>query len=174
MNDGNSGKLLFLRDRAKRPSPRVSRRRSDSPKRPSGEGRRPASEVTWLSRALYAVAACHVLYWIAIAGGVLSLEGDGELRSWTVSLVVADLVVAVLAVLGATELARGEAAGTVFSRVAAGALIGVASVRLGHAAAASFVRDLFPSERLEVVAIVACLVVGTWILSHALRLRTDR
>jgi hypothetical protein len=176
MNDGNSGKLLFLRDRGKRPVTRSARRRSDSSKRPTGEGRTPAAlEAVWLSRALWIVAAYYVLYWLAVALGVLSVAGDGGAQSWTVSLVVADVVVAILSVLGATELARtGEDSSLVFSHAAAGALLLVASVRLGHAAAASFDRDLVPSERLEIVAVVGCLVVGVWILSHSLRLRAAR
>jgi len=175
MNDGNQGKLLFLRERSKRPPPRPTRRRSEIVKRPSGEGRLPtATESQWLARALYAVAAMHVLYWMGIAIGVLTFDAEGEVRTGAASLVLADLVVAVFAVLGATELGRQTPEVPVFTRVAAGALIAVACVRLGAAAEASFLRDLAPRERLEIVAVVACLVIGVWIVSHSLRLRVER
>lgn len=175
MNDGNQGKLLFLRERSKRPPPRPTRRRSEIVKRPSGEGRLPtAIETQWLARALYAVALVHVLYWMGIAVGVLTFEAEGEVRTGSASLVLADLVVAMFAVLGAVELGRPSAEIPVFTRIAAGSLIAVACVRIGASAEASFFRDLAPHERLEIVAVVACLIVGVWIVSHSLRLRVER
>jgi hypothetical protein len=175
MNDGNTGKLVFFRDHAKRPAPRAPRRRTETPRKSSGEGRVPtATETQWLSRALYAVAAYEVLSWLAIATGVLSLDAQVDLRQWTVSLVLADLAVAAFAVLGALELSRDDPKDLLFPRIAAGALISVCCARIGRAAAASFLRDLAPSERLEIVAVVACLMIGIWVISHSLRLRLGR
>ena len=172
MNDGNTGKLVPFRERAKRPAPRS--RRNEAPRR-SLDGRSPtASERMWLARALWGVAIYEVVYWIAIGTGVLSLDGHVDLRQWTVSLVLADLAVASFAVLAALELARGEDPNLVFPRLAAGGLIVISCARIGRASAASFLRDLAPSERLEIVAVVACLLVGIWVVSHSLRLRLGR
>ena len=175
MNDGNTGKLVPFRDRTKRQSARTLRRRSDGPRRAPGDGGTAVTtERLWLARALWGVAAYEVLYWIAIATGVLSLDGHQDLRQWTVSLVLSDLVVATFSVLAALELVRDEETNLLFPRLAAGGLIAICCARIGRAAAASFLRDLEPSERLEIVAVVGCLLIGLWVISHSYRLRLGR
>jgi hypothetical protein len=172
MNDGNTGKLVPFRDRAKRPQPRAARRRNEPQRRTAGEGRPPtASERVWLARGLSAVAIYVVIYWIAIATGVLALDAHADLRGWTVSLVLADLAVAALAVLGVLELGRTEESTILFPYLASGGVIAISCARIGRAAAASFARDLAPSERLEIVAVVGCLMIGIWVVSYALRSR---
>lgn len=174
MNDGNTGKLVFLKDRGKRSVLRFARRRTDAARRTITERNRPTDKETlWLSRAFFGVAAYVALTWLAIGTGLAELGTSTEARDWMWSLLLADIAITVLAVLGGYELASASSAAGFYVRFAAGALLTFGLMRIGHAARESFARDLVPIERLEVCAIVACLWVGMWTISYSLRLRAE-
>src|ERR1041384_6936362 len=104
MNDSNSGKLYFLKDRGRRPAPRLPRKRPDSAA--TAERHRPSPQETlWLARALFVQAVYLILYWGASGMELSSTDADSPARLWTLSSLLPDVFVAVVASLGSYDLA---------------------------------------------------------------------
>ena len=175
MNDRDTGKLYYLRDRGRRSSATAQKKRPDSSKKSSEDGRRPSvQETIWLGRALFGVAMYLAAYWMAVVSGALSLEPNGEVAKWVYSLFLADLFVVVAATIGGYELTRGGERRDLFAIIAGGALISLSLSRFAHTFTSTLERNLAPGERLEVSAVAACLCVGVWVVSHALRSHAER
>jgi hypothetical protein len=172
MSDRNSGKLYYLRDRGRRAAV-VPKKRQEPSRKVLEDGRKPSlQETVWLGRGLLGVAAYLTAYWLAVATGVLSLEIGGDVPKWVWSLFVADVFVGAAAVVGGYELSRGRDKRDLFAVLAAGALICLSLARIAHTFTATLERNLSPGERLEVSAVAACLCIGVWVVSHALRSRS--
>lgn len=175
MNDGNTGKLYFLRDRGRRLMPRPTRRRTEGTRAPAGEGRRPSRQETqWLARVLFVESASFVLYWLAVATDLVVIRGSEALGAWLYSFLPAELFVAVAAAIGGFDLFYREGKRDIFVVLAAGGVIFLSLERLAYRIPAGLHRALAPSERLEITAMGICLCVGVWAVSHSLRLRADR
>lgn len=168
----DSGKLYYLRDRARRPAPRSGRRRAESGSAPEVEPRGPVSrEATWLSRVLFAEAAYLVLWWAGVGAGVVGIPENAGSRLWLYSFLPADLLVAGIAGLAAWDLVRHPGKRDVLLVLAAGGLVFLSLARLTHGVASSFVDDLTPGQRLHVTLVGVCLYVGLWAASYAVRAR---
>lgn len=172
---GNSGKLYYLRDRARRPSTRQLRRRIDGLGASEADRQRPPSnEALWLSRVLLAEAGYLVLYWLGVAAGVVAVPETVESRLWLYSLVPGDLGVAAVAGIAAVELSRGTPRREFFLLLASGGLVFLSLSRVSHGVLASFAMELSPGQRFHVTFMGVCLYVGLWAASFALRSRRAR
>lgn len=165
-------KLYFLRDHARRPTPRHARRRAEGAIAPESESRGPVSrEALWLSRVLFAEAAYLVAWWIGVGAGIVAVPDDAESRLWLYSFLPADLLVAAVSAFAAWDLVRAPGRRDVLLVLAAGGLVFLSLSRLTHGIASSFVDELTPGRRLHVTLIGVCLYVGLWAASYALRAR---
>lgn len=168
----DSGKLYYLRDRARRPAPRHARRRSDGGPVAETELRPPISrEALWLSRVLFAEAAYLVIWWVGVGVGAVAVPENAESRLWLYSFLPADLLVAGVTGLAAWDLLRPSTKRDFVLVLAAGGLVFLSLSRLTHGIASSFVAELTPGQRLHVTLIGVCLYVGLWAASYALRAR---
>lgn len=166
----DSGKLYYLRDRARRPAGRHPRRRTEGAAAVDTNGRSPVSrETLWLSRILVAEAAYLVLWWAGVGVGVVALPEHPESRLWTYSFLPADFLVAAISGLAAWELVRRSEKRDVVLVLAAGGLVFLSLSRLTHGIASSFVSAMTPGQRLQVTLMGVCLYVGLWAASYALR-----
>jgi hypothetical protein len=168
----SSGKLYYLRDRARRSAPRQSRRRPEGTGTSEADRHPPISkEALWLSRVLFAGAAYLVLYWLGVAAGVVAVPEVTESRLWLYSFVPGDLLVAGVSGVAAWDLLRGPGRRDFFLVLAAGGLMFLSLSRLTQGITASFVAELTPGQRLHVTLMGVCLYVGLWAASYALRTR---
>jgi len=175
MGERNTGKIYFLRERGRRSDPRVIRKRTEPAPSSTAERRKPSvQETTWLSRALFIEALYFTLIWLAEGADFLAFEPDNGLHPWMYSFFPAEIIVAVVAVLGARELQKHAGTRDTFALVAAGGLLFLALERLTLLISGGFRHPLTPGERLEITAMGVCMGVGVWIVSHSLRSRAER
>lgn len=175
MGEGHTGKIYFLSERGRRSTPRVVRKRSESPSGSPPERHRPSpQETTWLSRALFIEGMYFTLLWLAEGTDFFVLEPESPLRQWIYSFFPAEIFVAAMAIVGAYQLQRHAGERDVFALVAAGGLMLLALERLTLLISGGFRHDLTPGQRLEITAMGICLCVGVWTVSHCLRYRADR
>ncbi len=175
MGESNTGKVYFLSDRGRRSAARLIRKRSD-PQAASPVERHPPTpqETAWLARLLFIEGLYLVLMWVAEGTDILAFERNGEIRNWMLSLFPAEILVAAAAIFGAYQLQRVTEKRDVFALVAAGGLMFLAVERLALLASAAVGHVLSPGERLQVTAMLVCIGVSVWTISHSMRLRIER
>jgi len=175
MNEGNTGKIYFLSDRGRRSTSRLARKRPEPPTTSTGERRKPSTQETiWLARALFIEGLYFALLWLAEGTDLFSYEPDAGLRQWLYSFFPAEIFLAVIAVIGAYELQRYVGKRDAFALVAAGGLVLIALERLTLLIGGGLRHELAPGERLEITAMMICIGVGVWTVSHSLRFRAER
>ena len=174
MNNENTGKLYFLRDRGRRLMARPTLKRTESPRTPPGERHRPSpQETVWLARVLFAEAAYLILYWVAIGTEVLGVEGLQTPGVWGYSFLPADFFVVVTAAIGGFDLAYRDGKRSVFVLLAAGGLSFLTLERLAFRISAAAQHPLTPGERFEITVMGISLCVAVWAVSHSMRLHPD-
>ena len=175
MNEGNTGKIYFLSDRGRRSTGRLARKRPEPQSASSSERRKPSTQETiWLARALFIEGLYFALLWLAEGTDLFSYEPEAGLRQWLYSFFPAEIFLAVIAVIGAYELQRYVGKRDAFALVAAGGLVLIALERLTLLIGGGFRHELTPGERLEITAMMICIGVGVWTVSHSLRFRAEK
>jgi hypothetical protein len=177
MKEGNPGKVYFLSGRGRRPAARVPLRdkKSEQPRGPSSEHHSPSpQETTWLARALFVEGMYFALLWLADGTDLFSFEPDAGLRQWLYSFFPVEILVSVIAIVGAYQLQRDAGRRDAFALVAAGGLLCLALERLTLLISGGLRQDLTPGQRLEITAMGICMGVGIWTISHSLRFRAER
>jgi hypothetical protein len=167
-HDQSPRKLVYLRDRAPRPRPRVARH----DRRPTGQPPADlAGEATWLGRALFVVAAGTIGYWLLALSGAIQPSTSDDLWRSLAGASLAHVFLTACCGIAAVRLFRDAAHSVVVVAAAAGALVLVTLEGLARLVVSGDLSEVSLSVRTQILADAGGLAIGIWAFSYALRLQ---